>query len=34
VLELEPEAGELAELAGLAEPPERHWKQRAGLSWS
>ena len=28
------EPGQLRELAGLAEPPERYWKQRAGLAWS
>jgi aryl-alcohol dehydrogenase-like predicted oxidoreductase len=25
---------ELEELAALAEPPERYWRERAGLSWS
>jgi aryl-alcohol dehydrogenase-like predicted oxidoreductase len=31
-VELAPD--ELEELAALAEPPERYWKQRAALSWS
>ena len=31
-VELAPE--ELEELAALAEPPERYWRERAGLSWS
>jgi aryl-alcohol dehydrogenase-like predicted oxidoreductase len=31
-VELAPD--ELEELAALAEPPERYWKERAGLSWS
>jgi hypothetical protein len=31
-VELDP--GELEELATLAEPPERYWQERAGLSWS
>jgi aryl-alcohol dehydrogenase-like predicted oxidoreductase len=31
---VEPEPGELAELAGLAEPPERYWQTRAALPWS
>jgi aryl-alcohol dehydrogenase-like predicted oxidoreductase len=33
-LRVELEPGQLRELAALAEPPERYWKQRAGLSWS
>ena len=31
-VELDP--AELQELAALAEPPERYWRERAGLSWS
>jgi aryl-alcohol dehydrogenase-like predicted oxidoreductase len=31
-VELDP--AELEELAALAEPPERYWRDRAGLSWS
>jgi aryl-alcohol dehydrogenase-like predicted oxidoreductase len=31
-VELTPE--DLDELALLAEPPERYWQERAGLSWS
>jgi aryl-alcohol dehydrogenase-like predicted oxidoreductase len=26
--------GELEELAALAEPPERYWRERAALAWS
>ncbi len=33
-LRVELDPGELAELATLAEPPERYWEERAGLSWS
>ena len=33
-LRVELDPGELAELAALAEPPERYWEERAGLSWS
>jgi aryl-alcohol dehydrogenase-like predicted oxidoreductase len=33
-LRVELEPGELEQLAGLAEPPERYWKTRAALSWS
>lgn len=31
-VELDP--GELEELAALAEPPERYWRERSALSWS
>jgi aryl-alcohol dehydrogenase-like predicted oxidoreductase len=31
---VELDAGELEELAALAEPPEAYWKTRAALSWS
>jgi aryl-alcohol dehydrogenase-like predicted oxidoreductase len=31
-VELDP--GELEELAALAEPPERYWRERSGLAWS
>ena len=33
-VEVELDPGELEELAALAEPPERYWRERAGLSWS
>jgi aryl-alcohol dehydrogenase-like predicted oxidoreductase len=33
-LRVELEPAEREELAALAEPPERYWKERAGLSWS
>ena len=33
-LQVELDPAELEELAALAEPPERYWRQRAGLSWS
>jgi aryl-alcohol dehydrogenase-like predicted oxidoreductase len=33
-LRVELDPGELAELAGLAEPPEGYWATRAALSWS
>ena len=30
---VEPRPGELEELAALARPPERYWKERSALSW-
>ena len=33
-LRVELDGGELEELAALAEPPERYWRDRAALAWS
>jgi aryl-alcohol dehydrogenase-like predicted oxidoreductase len=33
-LQVELDPAELEELAGLAEPPEQYWRERAELSWS
>jgi len=33
-LQVELDPGELEELAALAEPPERYWRERADLPWS